>query len=53
MGLTIFFAAFVELGLGLLSIWGLASVISINQGYPRFAKRSHQYFGGFLLLAAW
>ncbi|CAG8745629.1 6337_t:CDS:10, partial [Dentiscutata erythropus] len=31
--------------LGLIAIWGQASVISVNKGYPRFTKRFHQVFG--------
>jgi hypothetical protein len=52
-GLVIYTLVFVELGLGLLSIWGLAAIVSVNQGYPRIAKRIHQFFGAILLLASW
>jgi len=41
------------LGLGLTAIWGQATVVSVNQGYPRLFKRIHKIFGGALLLLAW
>ncbi|CAG8742934.1 7560_t:CDS:2, partial [Funneliformis mosseae] len=51
-GLIIYFLVFVQLGLGLAAIWGQAAVVSVNQGYPRLAKRAHQIFGASLLLFA-
>ncbi|RIA91207.1 hypothetical protein C1645_128370 [Glomus cerebriforme] len=52
-GLVIYIIVFFEMGLGLVSIWGQAVIISVNHGYPRFAKRTHKVFGITLLLSAW
>ncbi|RIB20265.1 hypothetical protein C2G38_1208444 [Gigaspora rosea] len=52
-GLVIYTLSFVELGLGLIAIWGQTSVVSVNKGYPRFTKRFHQISGLILLLMAW
>ncbi|CAH1767309.1 12132_t:CDS:2, partial [Entrophospora sp. SA101] len=53
LGLTIYFLLFIELGLGLISMWGQVAIVSVNQGYPRFLKRIHRLFGISLLLCAW
>ncbi|CAJ0835814.1 9715_t:CDS:10 [Entrophospora sp. SA101] len=53
LGLTIYFLLFIELGLGLISIWGQVAIVSVNQGYPRFLKRIHRLFGISLLICAW
>jgi hypothetical protein len=52
MGLVLYTLVFVELGLGLLSNWGLATVVSVNQGFPRITKRVHKFFGATLFLAS-
>ncbi|KAF0530586.1 heme peroxidase [Gigaspora margarita] len=52
MGLMIYTLSFIELGLGLITIWGQTSVVSVNKGYPRFTKRFHKIFGLILLLLA-
>ncbi|CAJ0825833.1 11800_t:CDS:10 [Entrophospora sp. SA101] len=53
VGLTIYSLLFIELGLGLISIWGQVAIVSVNQGYPRFLKRIHRFFGISLLMCAW
>ncbi|KAF0362331.1 heme peroxidase [Gigaspora margarita] len=53
LGMFIFTFSFIELGLGLIAIWGQTSVISVNKGYPRFTKRFHQVFGALLLITSW
>lgn len=44
---------FFQLGLGLTATWGQGTIVSVNQGYPRFFKRAHKCFGAILLLASW
>ncbi|CAJ0887295.1 7546_t:CDS:10 [Entrophospora sp. SA101] len=53
LGLSIYILLFIELGLGLISIWGQEAIVSVNQGYPRFVKRIHRFFGISLILSAW
>ncbi|CAB4423122.1 unnamed protein product [Rhizophagus irregularis] len=53
MGLVIYTLVFFELGLGFVSVWGQASVVSVNHGYPRLTKRIHKVFGITLLIASW
>nr|CAG8539981.1 14372_t:CDS:10 [Entrophospora candida] len=45
LGISIYVLLFVELGLGLISIWGQVAIVSVNQGYPRLVKRVHRFFG--------
>jgi hypothetical protein len=53
LSLVIYTLVFFELGLGFLSVWGQASVVSVNHGYPRLTKRIHKIFGITLLLVSW
>ncbi|CAJ0634957.1 12850_t:CDS:10 [Entrophospora sp. SA101] len=53
LGISIYVLLFVELGLGLISIWGQVAIVSVNQGYPRLVKRVHRFFGLALLISAW
>ncbi|CAH1764807.1 16_t:CDS:10, partial [Entrophospora sp. SA101] len=53
LGMSIYLLLFIELGLGLISIWGQVSIVSVNHGYPRFVKRIHRFFGFSLLISAW
>lgn len=52
-GLVIYTLVFFELGLGFLSVWGQASIVSVNHGYPRLTKRIHKVFGITLLISSW
>ena len=53
MGLFVYSMVFFQLALGFIAIWGQATIVSVNQGYPRFVKRFHQGFGALLLLTSW
>ncbi|CAJ0828458.1 9752_t:CDS:10 [Entrophospora sp. SA101] len=47
------FGAAAMTTISLISIWSQAFIVSVNQGYPRFLKRIHKFFGVSLLLSAW
>ncbi|CAH1764119.1 12503_t:CDS:10 [Entrophospora sp. SA101] len=53
LGTSVFALLFIELGSGLISIWGQVAIVSVNQGYPRLLKRIHRFFGFSLLASAW
>ncbi|CAG8743113.1 1020_t:CDS:1, partial [Funneliformis mosseae] len=51
-GFNHLFSYICPIGFGVGGYWGQAAVVSVNQGYPRLAKRIHQTFGATLLLTA-
>ncbi|CAJ0911541.1 11796_t:CDS:2, partial [Entrophospora sp. SA101] len=53
VGLTLYFLVFLQLAIGITSIWSQAYLVSVNIGYFRLFKRSHKYLGASLLIIAW
>ncbi|CAJ0846374.1 7327_t:CDS:10 [Entrophospora sp. SA101] len=52
-GLALYCLVFIQLAIGLISIWSQASLVSVNLGYPRFFKRTHKFLGISLLIVSW
>ncbi|CAH1768243.1 6107_t:CDS:2, partial [Entrophospora sp. SA101] len=53
LGLTLYCIVFIQLAIGLISIWSQASLVSVNLGYPRLFKRTHKFLGISLLIVSW
>ncbi|RIA89937.1 hypothetical protein C1645_170172 [Glomus cerebriforme] len=53
VGLFVYFTLFVQIGLGILAIWGLASVESASTGIVVGLKHLHFYLGVALMVLTW
>lgn len=52
-GLLVYFTLFIQIGLGILAIWGLATVESASTGIVVGLKHLHFYLGVSLLFLSW
>ncbi|GBB83499.1 hypothetical protein RclHR1_10200006 [Rhizophagus clarus] len=52
-GLLVYFTLLIQIGLGILAIWGLASVESASTGIVVGLKHLHFYLGVILLFLSW
>jgi len=53
IGITIYSLVFAQIGLGFISIWGLAHLESANRGIMRGIRITHFILGSSLIAIAW